>query len=224
MIKGLIFDFDGLIVDTEWPIFQTWQELYQAHGCQIDTREWLKLVGTAELFFDPAKELERMLGRPLDWKTIRPQLQQRETELIASQPPLPGAPEILHSAQTAGLKIGLASSSTCNWVTSHLTRLGLIQYFDRIVASDDVKRTKPDPELFQSALAALDLQPEQAVVFEDSLNGILAARQADIFCVAVPNALTRELSMDLADLRLNSLADISLADLLDLVEERQRSR
>ena len=101
--------------------------------------------------------------------------------------------------------------------------MGLIQYFDAIVASDDVHRTKPDPELFISALAAVDLSPEQAIVFEDSPNGILAAKRAGIFTVVVPNGLTQDLSLELADLHFNSLADTTLDELLELVE-KQRSQ
>jgi len=132
---------------------------------------------------------------------------------------LPGVDAILRAANAAGLQIGLASSSTCAWVTGHLTRLGIIQYFNCVLARDDVRRTKPDPELFLSALDCLGLQPDQAVVFEDSPNGILAARRAGIFAVAVPGELTRHLSIDNADLRLDSLADLPLEDLLKEVEQ-----
>jgi len=222
-IKGLIFDFDGLIIDTEESIFQSWQELYQAYGCDLPVQKWIKIIGTAEAIFDPAVELEQLVGRRLDWGTIEPLRRQREADLINDLLPLPGVPEILSDGKITGLKVGLASSSTCAWITSHLKRLGLIQYFDCLIASDDVQRTKPDPELFQSALAALALQPEQAVVFEDSPNGILAARRAGIFSVAVPGKLTRELPLDGADLRLNSLSDLPLRDLLDLIEMRQKN-
>jgi HAD superfamily hydrolase (TIGR01509 family) len=221
-IKGLIFDFDGLIVDTEESIFQSWQELYKSYGYDIPVQKWIKIIGTAEAIFDPADELDRLVGSRLDWKTIEPARQRREMDLINGLPPLPGVPEILSDAKLIGLKVGLASSSTCAWVTMHLKRLGLLEYFDCLLARDDVNRTKPDPELFQSALVALELLPEQAVVFEDSPNGVLAARRAGIFSVAVPGRLTRELPLDDANLRLNSLSDLPLRDLLILVEERQK--
>jgi HAD superfamily hydrolase (TIGR01509 family) len=223
-IKGLIFDFDGLIIDTEEPIYQSWQELYQSFGFQIPIQKWLTIVGSADVLFDPAADLEQQLGRRLDWATLEPARQQREHALIDRQPLLPGVAEILHDAKAAGLRVSLASSSTCAWVTGHLTRLGLIHYFDCILASDDVLRTKPDPELFTRALACLGLRPGQAVVFEDSPNGILAARRAGIFTVAVPGALTRHLALDGADLRLESLADLSLDQLLDRIEATRSSQ
>lgn len=217
-IKGLVFDFDGLIIDTEEPIYQSWQELYQSYGFNLPIQKWLTIVGSADVLFDPAIDLDQLLGYRLDWETLEPVRQQRERELIDQQPLLPGVAETLRAAKTAGLQVGLASSSTCAWVTGHLTRLGLMGYFDCILASDDVQRTKPDPELFVRALSCLGLEPGEAVVFEDSPNGILAARRAGIFTVAVPGALTRHLPLDQADLRLDSLADLPLDQLLELVE------
>jgi beta-phosphoglucomutase-like phosphatase (HAD superfamily) len=126
--------------------------------------------------------------------------------------------DYLEDAKREGLLLGVASSSTCNWVTGHLSRLGLYDYFDYIRAKDDVRVTKPDPELYLAVLEAMNIQADQAVVFEDSPNGIRAAKQAGIFCVAVPNGLTRQLSLAEADLCLPSLADLSLEELLPKVQ------
>jgi beta-phosphoglucomutase-like phosphatase (HAD superfamily) len=112
------------------------------------------------------------------------------------------------------LKIGLASSSPCEWVEGHLERLGLRPYFESIIASDDVVLTKPDPALYTSACAALGVEPGRAVALEDSPNGALAAKRAGLHCVAVPNELTKFLPFPAVDLRLDSLAEMSLDDLL----------
>jgi HAD superfamily hydrolase (TIGR01509 family) len=221
MIKGFIFDFDGLILDTEGPILQSWQELYQSYGSQISLEDWGKIVGSGEVFFDPVQELERRVGRELDWEKIEPDRRLREQQLIASETPLPGVSELLHAAKQAGIKVALASSSTCDWVEGHLGRLGLIDYFDFLLASNDVDLTKPDPELFLSALQAMNLEPSEVVVFEDSPNGVLAANRAGIFVVAVPNAVTREMSLENADLCLDSLAGIRLEELLELIQQKQ---
>jgi HAD superfamily hydrolase (TIGR01509 family) len=130
------------------------------------------------------------------------------------QAPLPGVEQLLRDAYDLGLKIGLASSSSCDWVQMHLSRLDLIKFFDCIYGKDDVRITKPDPELYESVLQALGARPDEAIVFEDSPNGILAAKRAGIFCVAVPNHLTQQLQLDQADLRLDSLADLSLQEIL----------
>ncbi len=218
LIKGLIFDFDGLILETEEPIFQSWQELYQENGGRLSYYDWAGIIGTAEASFDPAVALEAQLGYRLDWETLGLKRRQRELELISRQPLLPGVVEMLRDAHHLGLKVGLASSSDCRWVTGHLQRLGLLDYFDSIIGSDDVRQTKPNPELYQRALAELGLQQGEVVVFEDSPNGALAAKRAGLYCVVVPTEMTRRLPLEHADLRLDSLADLPLEALISLVE------
>lgn len=219
MIKALVFDFDGLILETETPIFQSWQELYRDYGLELRLEQWIANVGTAEEMFDPLANLEQQLGRPIDREVELPRRRRRELELIQTQSILPGVLDYLQDARKLGLKIGLASSSPCEWVVGHLERLGLIGYFEAIVASDDVARTKPDPALYRTAVEWLKVNPEQAVAFEDSLNGLIAAKRAGLRCVVVPNALTRHLRLEQADLRLNSLAEMPLEELLSRLEQ-----
>ncbi len=214
MIRALVFDFDGLILETETPIFMAWQELFRRHNCELTAEQWLHNIGTADEPFDPVAEMQRQAGRPLDLTADLEWRRSREAELIAQQPPLPGVVNYLHAAQRLGLRVGLASSSSCDWVTGHLKRLGLLAYFQAILARDDVARTKPDPELYQAAAARLNVAPTEALAFEDSLHGIRSARAAGLRCVAVPNPLTRFLSLDEADLQLASLADLPLEALL----------
>jgi HAD superfamily hydrolase (TIGR01509 family) len=218
MIKALIFDFDGLILETETPIFQSWQEIYRSYGCELLLQEWLTNVGTAEEQFDPFASLEHRLGRPIDHQQTALKRRQRELDLIERQPVMPGVREYLQSARQVGLRVGLASSSPCDWVVGHLERLGLIGFFEAIAASDDVTQTKPDPALYRTAVEWLGVAPHQAVAFEDSLNGLIAAKRAGLRCVVVPNALTEHLDLEEADIRLGSLAEISLADLLASLE------
>jgi HAD superfamily hydrolase (TIGR01509 family) len=223
-IKALIFDFDGLILETETPIFQSWQELYHAYGCEIPMEVWAKIIGASEYEFDPFDELERQLGRPVDREAEAPGRRQRELELIHSQEVLPGVRDYLSAAQRTGMPCAVASSSSCDWVEGHLKRLGLYNDFAAIKTSEDVAHTKPAPDLFLAALASLQVDAQEAIVFEDSPNGILAAKRASLFCVTVPNSLTAGLSLDLADMRLNSLADLTLDDLLKEVEGRNHRR
>ena len=213
-IRALIFDFDGLILDTEGPIFQSWQELYESYGGQLSFSTWSEIIGTVSNEFDHFEDLEEQIGYSLDRASLSPQRRQRELELIATQPLQPGVDTYLEDAKRFGLKIGLASSSPCDWVTGHLTQRGLIDYFDCIFARDDVSVVKPDPELYLSVLKALGVQAEQAFVIEDSPIGVTAAQRAGLFAVVVPNALTARLPLDHADMRLGSLADISLEELI----------
>ena len=217
MILALVFDFDGLILETEGPIYQSWRELYAAYGIPLPLEIWGKIIGTSD-HFDVFGELERQVGRKLDREALTARQKERETTLVLQQAVRPGVEQYLKDARRLGLKVGLASSSSCQWVTGHLERLGLLPYFDRICARDDVRLTKPDPELFQLAVRWLGVEPHQAVAIEDSPNGILAAKRAGLYCLAVPNELTRQLSLDLADLRADSLEDLPLEQLLNRLQ------
>ena len=217
MIRGLIFDFDGLILETEGPIYQSWQEIYHSYGCHLPFDSWTSIIGTASYEFEPIAELERQYGAQLDRQVLQARHRQLESEMILTRPAMPGVQGYLNDAEGLGLKIGLASSSTCEWVTGHLDRLGLTHHFDCIKGSDDVHRTKPDPQLFLAVLDELELGADEAIVLEDSPTGVLAAKSAGIYCVAVPNGMTRGLKFDHADMRLESLEELPLEKLLRLV-------
>jgi HAD superfamily hydrolase (TIGR01509 family) len=220
MIKALVFDFDGLILETEQPLYQSWQELYWANGLELPFDKWALNIGTSEEPFDPNIALESLPGWNLEKNREMSRRLQRELDLIGSQPPRPGVVDYLKDARRMGLKVGLASSSSCDWVTGHLGRMGLLEYFQCVQGRDDVALTKPDPELFRSAVEILGAKPKEAIAFEDSPNGILAAKRAGMYCVAVPNVLTRHLDTSLADLEVNSLAELKLEELVKVIESR----
>ena len=218
MIRALVFDFDGLILDTETPEFQSWQEIYDLHGCQLDLEKWVINIGKGVDDFDPVVDLEQLLGRRLNRERLDSRRRKHERALVEAQPILPGVKDYLRDARILGLKVGLASCSSREWVTSHLRRLELLKYFDCIRTSEDAQSLKPDPELYQKALDCLGVQPGQAVAFEDSPYGILAARQAGLYCVFVPNPLSRQSPVDHADMHLVSLGEMSLEELLLRIE------
>jgi HAD superfamily hydrolase (TIGR01509 family) len=217
-LKSLIFDFDGLILDTESPDVQTWQEIYREHGCEFPVHEWGRIVGGLGAdHFDPVDHLARLTGRELDPPSLRLRQQEQSNRLTWEQPVLPGVTQLLDRAQRAGLALAIASSSEHAWVDRHLSRLGLLERFHLIICSDDVPtgRTKPHPDLFLKALEALHLAPPEAIVFEDSPNGVRAAKAAGIYVVAVPNGVTALLGVDGADMTLGSLEEFLLDPFLD---------
>jgi len=220
MIEALIFDFDGLILETELPLLQSWQELFDKYGLEFPTEKWLRNIGTSEEPYKPYEEMEQKLNHGVDLSVEYERRRQRELDLIGDQKPLPGVIDYLEEAKKMGLKIGLASSSSREWVTGHLSRLKLLNYFDTVRTKDDVQRTKPDPALFRTAVERLNVTPREVIGFEDSPNGILAAKRAGIYCVAVPGTLTKQSDNSLADLVLDSLEDLSLTMLIQKVEKQ----
>lgn len=218
MIKALIFDFDGLIVDTELPDYESWQRVYAGHGVELPVEKWGQIVGgTAASDFDPHSYLEELTGQGLDREDVWLSRRKQYLDGIAEQPILPGVMSYLDDAERMGLKIGVASSSPENWVRGHLARLGIYQRFHAIKTADDVERTKPDPELYVAAVKDLGVSGAESVAFEDSPNGIKAAKDAGLLCVAIPNALTAQLPLGNPDLLLTSLEEMRLGDLLQKI-------
>ena len=217
-IKALLFDFDGLIVDTETPEFQVWQSIYREYGHELTAEQWGQIVGGWGISdFDAATHLVELVGDGLNVEELRARHRSESDALTLLQPILPGVVDYLDKARRLGLCLAIASSSPHSWVDTHLTRLGLYHRFDSIVCADDVPpgRTKPNPDLFLMALQRLEVQPSEAIVFEDSPNGVRAAKNAGIFAVAVPNPVTVRLKIEDADLTLNSLNDLPLQDMLN---------
>ena len=219
-MRGLIFDFDGLILDTEMPDYVSWQGVYREHGVELPLESWASIVGgTAESDFDPYEYLEELVGKKVDREGIWIKRRKDYLDNLESQPILPGVESYLTDAKEMGLKLGVASSSPENWVVGHLTRLGLLDIFDIICTADDVEDTKPDPRLFLLAAEKMGVSPDEVIVFEDSPNGVLGAKRAGMFVVAVPNQLTSQLDLGQADMVLDSLDEIPLRELLKRAAE-----
>jgi HAD superfamily hydrolase (TIGR01509 family) len=214
VIKALIFDFDGLIVETEEPIFRAWQRIYREYGQDLPLELWVMIIGTASGPFDPIQYLEERVGRPLDRQRFDELERRYYEEATAIQGLMPGVAEYLRDARRLGLGVGIASSSRRAWVVQHLERFAIADAFDAIVCRDHVTRTKPDPQLYLEAVKRLKVEPSHALALEDSTNGIAAAKAAGLRCVAVPTVMTAGLDFSRADLTIPSLDAVPLAHLL----------
>jgi HAD superfamily hydrolase (TIGR01509 family) len=221
VIEALLFDFDGLLVDSESVAFETWQEAYREHGAELAVERWAAAIGTIG-GFDPLEHLEESLGRAIDREAVERTQREREQALAVVQPFRPGVVEYLAEAKSRGMRVAIVSSSSNAWVAGHLERLDTVDAWACVVcANGDVERAKPRPTLYLEALDTLGVAPEAAIAFEDSPNGVAAARAAGIFCVAVPNSVTAQLDLSAADLLVESLEAVPLADLLRVVADRR---
>jgi len=221
MLKALIFDFDGLILDTETPEYLVWKNIYQENGFDLPITKWGSIIGgNGVSSFEPSEELPRLSQGRLDSDSLRARHRSESHELVLSQPILPGVMEMISAAKEMNLKLAIASSSPHSWVDTHTKRLGIFDHFDVVVCRDDVGtgRTKPNPDLFLLALDQLEVKKEAAVVFEDSPNGVKAANQAGIFVVAVPNPVTSLLVIEGANLILSSLSELPISELMNTVQ------
>ncbi len=206
--KAIIFDFDGVILDTETAQYQAWSEEYKAYGLPLPLQKWASCVGTDWNAFNPYKDLEEQaskMGRPFDKDALKARKDARAAELIHGLKPLPGADTLIRSAHMAHCKLGVASSSHSVWVRGHLERMDLLDQFDAIKTADDVVKVKPAPDLYLSCLEALGVSVEEAVAIEDSPNGIKAAKAAGLYTIACPNDITRKLDLSQADQKVQRL-------------------
>ena len=210
-VNAFLFDFDGLILDTEYPSRAGWQYVYREHGHELPADLWATVVGTTHAPFDPMAHLEGLVGEPIERDAVNERRRAHEIALIEAEELRPGIAEYLAAARRHGLKRAIVSSSNRGWVDMHLERLEQAVGWDAICTADRVPgRAKPAPTLYLEALETLGVTADEAVAFEDSPNGVLAAKAAGIFCVAVPNEVTRDLGLEEAgaDLVLDSLAEL----------------
>jgi HAD superfamily hydrolase (TIGR01509 family) len=214
LIKALIFDFDGLLIDTEMADYQAWLETYRYYGLDYPLSEFQKIIGKYTSIPVPLDQLDRLKG-PLDREAVDARRMQRSVELAFQQPLLPGVLDYLEAAHRQGLKVAIASSSPRNWLDRFLIPRDLTRHFDAILTGDTVQRVKPDPELFITALKRLAVEPAEALIFEDSVNGLKAAHAAGIRCIIIPSSLTRGMEFQAADLILDSLDARSLDQLIE---------
>ena len=212
-VRALLFDFDGLIVDTESPALAAWRWAYEQHGQELTLERWSAAIGTIG-GFDAVAHLRELTGEPLRHAVLDRRID-HELTLGEAEVLRPGIAEYLADAERLGLRKAIVSSASRDWIDRHLRRLERVHGWDAIVtADDDPRRAKPRPTLYLEALDVLGVAAEEAVAFEDSPNGVRAARAAGIFCVGVPNPVTAGLGLDAADLVVESLADLPLTELL----------
>lgn len=215
-LQALVFDFDGLILDTEWSAFSTAAAVWTEHGVELDLAVWQEIVGTAD-HVHWSEMLENDLGRPIDRDTVVPARQAQHHVEIEAMDLLPGVVDLIEVAATAGLALAVASSSTHEWVDGHLERRGLLDRFTAVVCRDDVARTKPDPELYTIALDRLGVGPSDAVALEDSHHGTVSAAAAGLTVVAVPNRVTTGQDLSAARLVVDSMTTLTIPILAGLV-------
>jgi HAD superfamily hydrolase (TIGR01509 family) len=214
MMKALILDFDGLILDTESTDFESWRVVYENHGVLLPREEWVTAIGTDGKAFDPVARLIELTGRALQADALRDARRRVRDALVERLEPLPGVVAWLEEARRRRMKLAIASSSPRSWVEEHLGRAELRHHFVELVTAEQVPRVKPDPALYERALSVLGVRPDEALAVEDSPHGVAAARAARLTCVAVPGPMTKGCDFAEANLLLGSLSERTLADVL----------
>ncbi|MDQ1519987.1 MAG: hypothetical protein QOI55_1060 [Actinomycetota bacterium] len=213
-IAAIVFDFDGLMLDTETPVYTSWSEAFEAHGTPLTLEEWSAEIGTDGVL-DLVALLHERATRPVDVRAMHETRRARRDEMLAGETLMPGVEQWLDDARAQGMGIAIASSSEIDWVGGHLARLGVRDRFGHVSCRDEHVPGKPAPDVYLRACDALGVAPGDAVAVEDSPNGIAAAKAAGMWCIAVPNAITAALDFSAADLVVRSLAEVPLKEALE---------
>lgn len=213
-VAALIFDFDGLILDTETPEYESWREICAEHGVDLPVDEWVACIGSSFDMFNPLDYLEEHIGRAVDRDAIREGRRARQWELLGGADLLPGVRQWLEDARERELPCAVASSSPHRWVDRHLAEHGIEEYFTCVRCRDDVENVKPAPDLFLAAAECLGIAPADCLVLEDSPHGIDAAHAAGMRAIGAPNQLTARLDLNAAEIVAPSLGAVSLGEAL----------
>jgi HAD superfamily hydrolase (TIGR01509 family) len=213
--EAIVFDNDGLLLDTEHAWTRAETALFERHGSTFTADHKRELIGTSRE--QSAAKVERMLGLTGRGQALMDDLHELVMEeLNAGVPPRPGALELLRAVRAAGVPIGLASNSSREFVERALAVSELVDgHFDVVVSADDVEAPKPAPDLYLAACAALGAAPERAAALEDSPPGVASARAAGMFVIAVP--YFPDTRIEGASLEAESLADPSVAAALGVM-------
>jgi HAD superfamily hydrolase (TIGR01509 family) len=209
MIRAIVFDFDGLIFDTETPLINAYGEIYRKHGMPFDRAKFMRFTGAIDLAFDPWKAF----GSAAPRSELEAGKSRINHELLEQQKIMPGVVELIDEIRQRGLQTAVASNSSREHVEGYLKRLGLFEKFEFICCRTDGTPPKPAPDLYLGVLEKLKVRGDEALALEDSATGIAAAHAAGLWCVAVPNESTCGQDFALAHLRLDSLAGQTLASL-----------
>jgi len=210
-VRALVFDFDGLICDTESSSFETARAIYAEHGVELTVSQWQDRIGThARPWY---ADLEAVVGPLSDRDAVMERRRLAHHEKVRAEAAMPGVEAFVVKAAEAGLGLAVASSSSAGWVTEHLDRLGLLDRFAAVSCANADVPAKPDPRVYQLAVDQLGVPAGATVAFEDSPNGVEAARSAGLRCIAVPNRLTEDLDLSAADLVVSSFLELQIEDL-----------
>jgi HAD superfamily hydrolase (TIGR01509 family) len=213
-MKLLIFDFDGLIIETETLYYTVWQELLAEYGCPLEFGTWAHSIGAEAGTFDAHQYLVGTTGAEVDKDTLRAQHDTRFYPRLEQQGLRPGVMDYIKEAQRRDLILAIGSSAPSRWVEGNLVRFQLREAFAYFVCREHADRAKPAPDIFNAVLEQTDVSAEDAIVFEDSVNGVRAGKAAGIYTVAVPNSMTQSLNLSEADRIIGSMAEVSLSSIL----------
>jgi putative hydrolase of the HAD superfamily len=212
-VRALVFDFDGLLMDTESTMWSSWQFEWRQHGLELERERFFADHG-GDVTEERYAALAAAVGAAYDRAVSHARRVAYRDRLNAALRLADGLSGWLDRAAELGLLLAVASSSRSEWVRAMLGTTGYLERFDVIATGDQVAAHKPDPAVYLLALDELGVAADQAIAFEDTPHGVAAAKAAGMRCVAIPNPHADRARFGQADVVLRSAAELSLDELL----------
>lgn len=197
--SAVLFDFDGILVDTEWAIYQAWVKTFEKHGHELPLSLYTRCIGSDFDAWSPKTYLEDLTKLGFDWVEMDEERQIGIRKDLENEGPISGVIDLLEEIQARNISLGVVSSSSHSWVDGWLDKLGLRGFFSEIICKGDAPSIKPAPDLYLAAAEKMGIAVEKCLVFEDSLNGLLSAKAAGMKVWIVPNRVTAGLDFSNAD-------------------------
>ena len=214
---AVIFDFDGIVLDSETPEYESHRRIYARCGVSLTVDEWCGVIGTWSEGHDEqwfVRLCERSAQAPARDEYFAER--RRIFDEIVPGDPMRGVHELLEELRRAAIPAAIASSAPARWVIGAVDRLGIRPLFDAVVTGDEVARRKPAPDVYLEAARRLGADPVRSVAIEDSAPGITAARAAGMKTVAIPHWLTERHDLTDADLTVAHAGELTLERLVTL--------
>ena len=208
-VAAVLFDFDGVLVDTEWSIYDAWHRTFVSNGHPLPLEVYTQCIGSDFATWSPKTHLEELTGQAFDWHDLDLRRQEEIVRDLEGEGPMPGVVALLDKLEAKGIRRAVVSSSSHHWVDGWLEKIGLTSRFETVVCRGDAERIKPAPDLYLEAVKRLGLPAGDCLVIEDSLNGIKAAKAAGIPVWGVPNRVTACLDFSLASRVFGSLDEVA---------------
>ena len=209
--SAVLFDFDGVLVDTELAIYQAWQRTFQSHGHDLPLEVYTRCIGSDFATWSPKTHLEELSGLAFDWHDLDARRQEEILRDLTGEGTMPGVIGLLEKLAHGGIRRAVVSSSSHRWVDGWLEKLAFADHFETVVCRGDAPQIKPAPDLYLEAAKRMGLQPAECLVIEDSLNGVRSAKAAGMDVWVVPNQVTEGLDFSEADRIFPSLVELAAA-------------
>jgi HAD superfamily hydrolase (TIGR01509 family) len=209
--SAVFFDFDGVLVDTEWAIYQAWRRCFEGHGHDLPLEIYTRCIGSDFATWSPKTHLEELSGLAFDWHDLDVARQEEILRELDGEKAMHGVNHALEHLTQRQIRRAVVSSSSHHWVNGWLEKLALADHFETVICRGDAPRIKPAPDLYLEAARRFEVDPNACLVIEDSVNGVKSAKAAGMTVWVVPNRVTAGLDFSAADRIFSSLAELANA-------------